>query len=159
MTQSEYRTDWRRNARSYRMEKTKYHPQIRGWSRRVGVRRFAFLTLTAVAAAPNKHLNSLLTYIQGVPAVRGRVCHGSSFPGSGTGAVSPVPIQSKPERQPCGTGPPLLGAGTDFRSRHRLRDRIYNGIYLNFGIKYYRMHEKFGAGSDEAGAGAVKDRS
>ncbi len=50
-----------------------------------------------------------------------------------------------------------VGAGAGFRSR----DRIYNGIHLNFGIKYYRMHEKVGAGSEEAGAGAgaVKDRS
>jgi hypothetical protein len=56
-------------------------------------------------------------------------------------------------------GPALLGAGAVFRSRDLLSDRIYNGTYINFGIKYYRMHEKIGAGSEDAGAGAVKDRS
>jgi hypothetical protein len=50
--------------------------------------------------------------------------------------------------------PALLGASADFRSL----DRICNGIHLNFGIKYYRMHEKIRAGSEEARAGAVKDR-
>jgi hypothetical protein len=36
-------------------------------------------------------------------------------------------------------GPALLEAGADFRSRDRLRDRMYNGAHLNFIIKYCRM--------------------
>ncbi len=53
------------------------------------------------------------------------------------------------------SGPNSVGAGADFRSR----DRIYNGINLKFGIKYYIMHEKVGAFSEDAGDGAFEDRS
>ncbi len=56
-----------------------------------------------------------------------------------------VPLFSEPEL--LGIGSALLGARDDFRSLHRLRDRIYNGIYLNFGIKYNIIHEEIGAGS------------